>query len=336
MRRLTTYYEKIIAISSLNLIIPPLVEFLRFTVFPSFMTILLSVFTATSELLVLPIPDEDPKTAFFCSLSIAVIFILFRGLRLEPCVLLFVVSLIILLHYYREARNRFSKIRPIFKQQGLLYLMNCHSRYLFSLSLTCLGIGVLIAKNILWAQISLLCLMLVLYILLAVSARSGRLFIMSENGEKEFRKMLYSMVIDNPSPAPVCKSMQTIYNQMVEYLTISKAFLDKNYSLNELACSIYTNKTYASKTINVITRNNFNSFINNFRVDYSIELMRNKPDLRINEIAYMSGFNNRNTFTYAFQQKTGIHPGEYKQRLRYDKDFNESLSKMRVPELKDV
>lgn len=59
----------------------------------------------------------------------------------------------------------------------------------------------------------------------------------------------------------------------------------------------------------------FTSFINNLRLDYSLEVMRTNPDYTIEGVALDSGFANRQTYHRLFVDKYGMTPMEYKKLL---------------------
>lgn len=95
-----------------------------------------------------------------------------------------------------------------------------------------------------------------------------------------------------------------------------RPFLDEDYSLQDLSASVYTNKTYLSKTINIMSGKNFRQFINGYRILYSVDLMKKNPRLRVDELAAMSGFHSTVTYTMAFKANMNETPGEFCQRLR--------------------
>ena len=59
----------------------------------------------------------------------------------------------------------------------------------------------------------------------------------------------------------------------------------------------------------------FTSFINNLRLDYSLEVMRTNTDYTIEGVALDSGFANRQTYHRLFVDKYGMTPMEYKRLL---------------------
>lgn len=99
-----------------------------------------------------------------------------------------------------------------------------------------------------------------------------------------------------------------------DYLCTEKVYTDPLISLERLAKGIKMPEKLLSQVINQSSGNNFNDFINSFRIEYAIELMKNS-DMKILEIAYESGFNSKTTFNTSFKKNTGLTPSEYKKNL---------------------
>ena len=109
---------------------------------------------------------------------------------------------------------------------------------------------------------------------------------------------------------------------LAEKLLISmekqQVFLNKDITLSLLAKKLNTNTSYLSKIINEIFDNNFNNFINDYRIKYACQLISNKEYERftINSISKKSGFNNNTTFIAAFKKNTGVTPSFYIKNLK--------------------
>jgi AraC-like DNA-binding protein len=99
-----------------------------------------------------------------------------------------------------------------------------------------------------------------------------------------------------------------------DFLTEGKAYTDPLLSLERLAKCLKIQEKLLSQVINQSSGYNFNDFINSYRIEYVIEMMKNS-DMKILEIAYESGFNSKTTFNTAFKKFTGSTPSEYKKKL---------------------
>lgn len=110
-----------------------------------------------------------------------------------------------------------------------------------------------------------------------------------------------------------------------------KPFLDDEYSLSDMAASVYTNKSYLSKTINILSGRNFCQFVNYYRIMYAVELMKKDPHLRVAELAIMSGFHTVVTFNMAFKMNMNLTPSELLAKIRLESRVRPSNCEAQVP-----
>ena len=95
-------------------------------------------------------------------------------------------------------------------------------------------------------------------------------------------------------------------------------FTKKNLTLNKLAKTFNTNTAYLSKVINHYKNESFSSYLNNLRIEYAIQELKNNGIFRnytIAAIAKEIGFNNPESFSKAFYKKTGIYPSYFIKQL---------------------
>ncbi|TXB63174.1 AraC family transcriptional regulator [Phaeodactylibacter luteus] len=90
-----------------------------------------------------------------------------------------------------------------------------------------------------------------------------------------------------------------------------KLFKDPNLNLDMLAQRIGTNKRYITDALRIHHGQNFNQFVNEFRIEYAKSLLEANPELNTDSLSEEVGFNSRATFYRAFKQFTGLTPGEY-------------------------
>lgn len=87
-------------------------------------------------------------------------------------------------------------------------------------------------------------------------------------------------------------------------------YLDKSLTIVSLAKKLNTNKTYLSKVINETFDKNFSTYINEYRIKYSRQLLIDNVSKKytIEYISETSGFNSVTAFNKAFKRFTGITP----------------------------
>ncbi|RLZ07331.1 AraC family transcriptional regulator [Faecalibacter macacae] len=98
----------------------------------------------------------------------------------------------------------------------------------------------------------------------------------------------------------------------------SNRFLSKEMSLAVLAGQFETNTKYLSEVINKYKGKNFNSYINELRVNYIAYLMKENPEFlnyKVSYLAEVSGFSSHSSFTTVFKSITGMSPNVYIQQL---------------------
>jgi len=107
--------------------------------------------------------------------------------------------------------------------------------------------------------------------------------------------------------------MQELALKIKAHITLNKPYLDRQYSLQQLASELSIPAQYISAVINECEKINFNDFINSHRIKYCLELLNNNDheNQTLEAIATKSGFNNRNTFTIAFKKVMGQTPSTY-------------------------
>lgn len=107
--------------------------------------------------------------------------------------------------------------------------------------------------------------------------------------------------------------------QKLENFVNKKGYLENSTTLNSLSKQLHTNSKYLSKVINYYEQKNFSSYINDLRIDHTIEQLETDRKFRnyaIKAIADEVGFNNTESFSKAFYKKTGIYPSFFIKELQ--------------------
>jgi len=97
------------------------------------------------------------------------------------------------------------------------------------------------------------------------------------------------------------------------YFKKEKPYLEKQFTIFDMAESLETNKKYISRIINENYNTNFNNFINKFRIIHARKLILNadNKNITLEAIAELSGFGTRATFISAFKKFTGVTPSYF-------------------------
>lgn len=116
------------------------------------------------------------------------------------------------------------------------------------------------------------------------------------------------------------ETMQKIMDSLQEFEK-GVLFNNRNISLAYLAGHINTNTKYLSRVINLHKQKDFNGYINELRVNYIMERLRNEPVWRkykISTLAEEAGFSSHSKFAAVFKSLTGISPSLFIQYLEED------------------
>jgi len=104
-----------------------------------------------------------------------------------------------------------------------------------------------------------------------------------------------------------------LFQRLTTFMKSDKPYLDPHLTLPSLAEQLETNTSYLSQVINKYHGSNFQSLINDHRIEAFKELVV-QPDANeytLFGLANRSGFYQKSTFYKVFKEKTGITPGAY-------------------------
>lgn len=107
------------------------------------------------------------------------------------------------------------------------------------------------------------------------------------------------------------------YDELLLLLEQKKLYLDPLLNLDKLARPLNISGKQLSQLINEHTENNFNDFINQYRIAEAQKLIQNNHESRMNilDIAYDVGFNSKSPFNNAFRKFTGNTPSGFRKRF---------------------
>lgn len=148
-----------------------------------------------------------------------------------------------------------------------------------------------------------------MFIFLLVRSFTRRSVILGSISDSAFRRRLKLSLSFLPPEVPIL--YRRLYKSMCLMLEEDKKFLLGSYTLDEMARDLCTNRAYLSRMVNKCTGMHFNQMINGYRVRYSVELFRKDPLLKVSELAAMSGFKNKVTYSMAFKQFMNTTPGDW-------------------------
>jgi AraC-like DNA-binding protein len=109
---------------------------------------------------------------------------------------------------------------------------------------------------------------------------------------------------------------QQLLQQLNSLMLDQQVYRQNEMSLPQLAQILNISVHQLSELLNVHLGMSFYDYINGFRLGYACDLLRASGcQLRVLDIAFESGFNNKNSFYRAFKENLGVTPNEYRERL---------------------
>ncbi|PTX63037.1 helix-turn-helix protein [Kordia periserrulae] len=107
--------------------------------------------------------------------------------------------------------------------------------------------------------------------------------------------------------------------QKLKNLEAQEFYLNPKYNLYATAKKIDTNTTYLSTILNVHKKMTFTEYLNNLRIQYTLNRLENDKKFRmytIKAIAKEVGYKSHGSFSRAFKAKTGENPSTYLKKIR--------------------
>ena len=161
------------------------------------------------------------------------------------------------------------------------------------------------------------------------------LFLVHQSRKRKlYKKRFLQLVKDKKSiskkpKSEIKKASNNIPSEIIELVLKSlqqfekkKQFISSDITLTSLASDFNTNSKYLSQIINQYKNQSFSNYINELRIHYTIEKLKEDSRFRkysIKAIAGEVGFNTSESFSKAFYKNTGIHPSYFIKELEKSK-----------------
>ncbi|MCP5484380.1 MAG: AraC family transcriptional regulator [Spirochaetales bacterium] len=186
-------------------------------------------------------------------------------------------------------------------------------RGLFALMISVLAaiglglVGFATGQNIL-VRLSAHCLPLLTYALFLFSRRFPNLLRLVERSAARVRyerSRLVSVDVD------------ALANRLLALMNDEKLFADEDINLSRLSEYLNVRVHQLSELLNERFGKNFNTFINEFRVNEARRMLIEEPDRSVLSVGFASGFNSKSAFHRAFQAQTGVTPRQYRENYSF-------------------
>lgn len=107
--------------------------------------------------------------------------------------------------------------------------------------------------------------------------------------------------------------LSSLTKQLLNAMEEDRLFLDHKLTLQTLSETLNTDRYSLSQVINQKFNKNFYEFINDYRINESVKIIKQNPERvqLVLDVIYESGFNNKVSFYKAFKKRKNMTPAKY-------------------------
>jgi AraC-like DNA-binding protein len=127
-----------------------------------------------------------------------------------------------------------------------------------------------------------------------------------------FRQTALSEPQKYKSSGVTADAQKELLDKLTMLMTRDKPFLQPGFSLPELAGKLNTTVHVLSQVINDGLGKNFFEMVAAYRVEEAKRLLKEQPNIKVEEIAEQVGYNSKSSFNTAFKKISGKTPSEYR------------------------
>lgn len=129
---------------------------------------------------------------------------------------------------------------------------------------------------------------------------------------RELTALLHNMLESACLELKIAKSKTVQHNILLALEYINDNLGDNSLSIDFLAEKFKMSPSYFSKMFNSFTQKTFPDYLNQLRLQKAAELLVQKSDATIHDIAHEVGFNSNSYFAAAFKKKFGMSPSKFR------------------------
>lgn len=253
--------------------------------------------------------SENFKKTIFIILSIGFI----------NSILYTVYTLVILKRYYKKIENYYSDI----EKMNLNWVMKITSLSFIVLAFWCISfwfvhLGI-ISKSPVNMAFNITMFIIINFITAYYLINQPEIFKQNLEMNQEIDdKPEIKSAAEKYAKQSIDERMQDEYMTNLEsIMNEKKPYLDENITIKDLAEVMGIPSHHLSIVINNKLNKNFYTFINEYRIKESLEILKDpdNSDANILSIAFKSGFNSKSTFNSTFKKITGLTPSEYRESM---------------------
>lgn len=140
-----------------------------------------------------------------------------------------------------------------------------------------------------------------------------------EGREEELEEVIISSVDNSKRYKLSEERCAEIEYKLIELMEKEKLFLDSHLTLDQLSQRLGVNRNYISEVLSRSNKESFYTLINTYRLECAKEILRQDPTLKIEHVAYDSGFSSVSAFSQVFKRYMNIAPSAFVKAVLSDK-----------------
>ena len=104
------------------------------------------------------------------------------------------------------------------------------------------------------------------------------------------------------------KPDNALADKLVDYI---KNHYAEDISLTQLSQEFNLSGNYISTLFKELLQCNFKEYLNQYRIEAAIEILKKNPDIKIKDLGLCVGYNSTNSFIRIFKKYKGVSPGQF-------------------------
>ncbi|HRZ26869.1 MAG TPA: AraC family transcriptional regulator [Spirochaetota bacterium] len=112
--------------------------------------------------------------------------------------------------------------------------------------------------------------------------------------------------------------LTSLRKQLTIIMEEEKLFCDEDLSLARLSDVLGITQHQLSQFLNTYYQQNFNNFLNNYRINEAKKIFLEEPDRQTLSVAFSVGFNSYSAFHAAFKKHTTMSPAQFRRQQEID------------------
>lgn len=114
------------------------------------------------------------------------------------------------------------------------------------------------------------------------------------------------------SQLPLSPELEALMQRICEVMESQQLFLQSDLKLSDFAALMGESRNTISNALRYVRHSTFPDFVNEYRVEFSKQLLRQQPDAKLATLCLEAGFANETSFFRTFKKITGQTPSEWR------------------------